>query len=106
MFEYDSAGRMVGSTTESEWDDEQRELVEAFYYVQARTGDQGEWLPEATSDGADPNNYDVPFRYIYKGPFTNWAEKTRLDAIDAYKNEAGDDANLNGLYWTVEKLEY
>lgn len=106
MYEYDADGRMVGSTAEAEWDDEQQALVLAYGIVQANTGAQGEWLPDATSDGANPNNYDVPYRYIVNGPFTNWAEKTRLDAIDAFKKDAGEQANLNGMYWTTDKLEF
>lgn len=97
---------MVASVAEPEWDDEQRDLVLAYAIVQANTGTQGEWLPDATSDGADPNNYDVPYRYVTKGPFTNWAEKDRLDAIDAFKKAAGENANLNGMYWAVEKREF
>ncbi len=97
---------MVASVAESEWDDEQRDLVLAYAIVQANTGTQGEWLPDATSDGADPNNYVVPYRYVTKGPFTNWAEKDRLDAIDAFKKAAGENANLNGMYWAVEKREF
>lgn len=70
------------------------------------TGPNGEWMPDATSPGADPSDYDSGFGFAVSGPHTNWAEKTRLDAIDAWKKEAGEHANVNGLYWTVSRVEY
>ena len=96
----------MSSTPEPEWSEEDRDLVVALEIVKNMTGPNGEWMPDATSDGADPNNYDVPYRYVTKGPFTNWAEKDRLDAIDAFKKAAGENANLNGMYWAVEKREF
>lgn len=70
--------------------------------VERNTGQYGEWLPDATSERADPNNYNDPLRYISHGPFTNQAEKTVKDAEDAWKKAAGEKANVNGLFWTVE----
>jgi len=42
-----------------------------------------------------------------KGPFTDWAEKAKLDAEDAYKAGFPEDhpPNMHGLYFTVEKRE-
>lgn len=96
---------MVSSVLEPEWDEEQLDLVLAEQRVRNLTGPNGEWMPEATSDDADPNNYDSGYRYKPEGPFTNWAEKTRLDALDAYRKAMKEDANLNGVYFTVDKLE-
>lgn len=90
---------------EPEWDDEQRELALAFAAYMRDMGPNGEQLSEATSDLADPNYYGPgSIRYVARGHFTNWAEKAKRDAEDAYKKEAGDNANLNGMFWTVEKL--
>lgn len=96
----------MSSTREPEWSEEDRDLVVALEIVKNMTGPNGEWMPDATSDGADPNNYDVPFRFVASGPHTNWAEKTKADAVDQYRKDAGDKANLNGLYWTVERRDY
>lgn len=76
----------------------------ALARVERLTGPNGEWLPDATSDRADPNNYDDPLRYIAQGPHTNWAEKARRDAEDAYRKMAGEKANLNGMFWTVDAV--
>lgn len=97
---------MIASWTEPEWDSEQVALLVAEARLVALTGPNGEYLPDATADGADPNDYESGYRYIAEGPFVNWAEKTRLDAIDAFKKQAGDSVNLNGRYWTVNRLDY
>lgn len=40
------------------------------------------------------------------GPFVNWAEKAKQDAMDAYKAAASDKANHNGVYFTAERVDY
>ncbi|MDD7930067.1 hypothetical protein [Microbacterium thalli] len=70
-----------------------------------RTGRHGEWLPDATSDGADPN-VDSGYGYMPRGPFTNWAERAEQNALAAHRKQAGEDANLNGVYFTVERVDY
>lgn len=105
FYDYDDDGRLVSSWSESEWDEEQVGWLVADERVRRLTGPNGEWLPEATSDAADPMSYSGLQYVVTEGaPFVNWAEKTRLDAVEAYKKQAGKDANLNGLYWPVEKL--
>ena len=96
---------MVSSVTEPEWDAESLDLVLAEDIIRRMTGPNGEWLPEATSEAADPMAYSG-FRYAANGPFTNWAEKARLDELDAHRKALGDGANLNGVYFTAEKFEY
>lgn len=83
------------------WPSDQRDLMIALARVERNTGRYGEWLPDATGEGADPNNYDDPLRYVADGPFTNWAEKTAEDAEQAYRKAAGENANLHGMFWTV-----
>lgn len=61
-------------------------------------------MPDATSDDADPNNYVM--RYVPSGEKTNWAEKARLDALEAIRKAKGDDANMNGVFVTVEEYRY
>lgn len=92
---------------ESEFDDEQRAWVLAFRRHEADMGSHGELLSEATSPEADPNYYGPgSIRYTPHGPFTNQAEKVYRDTEAAYKAEAGENANLNGMYWTLEKKTY
>lgn len=70
-------------------------------------GQYGELLSEATSPQADPNYYgDGSIRYFANGPFTNHAVKAHMDAKASYESQAGENANLNGMYWTVEKKTY
>jgi hypothetical protein len=96
---------MVSSVREPEWDEEQLDLIMAEQFITRMTGPNGEWMPEATAEAADPNAYSG-YRYVGKGPFTNWYEKARKDAEDAHRKALGDDANLNGVYFTAEKFEY
>lgn len=96
---------MVASWSDPEWDDEQVDLVIAEQIVRANTGPNGEWMPDATSDKADPMSYSG-MRYVRKGPFTNWAEKEKQDALDELRKKAGKDANLNGMFFTVERVDY
>ena len=77
-------------------------MMIALGRVDRLTGRYGEWLPDATSPGADPNDYDNPLRYVAQGPFTNWAEKAAQDAQDAHRKAAGENANMNGMFWTVD----
>lgn len=103
---YDDSGRLARSVTtrESEWDAEQVDLLLAARAYRADMGSHGHLTSRSTSDAAHPNNYDSPLRYVAHGPFTDWAEKAKQDRIAAYKAEAGKDANLNGLYFTVEEI--
>lgn len=87
---------------EPEWDHEQRALMIAYLRVERNTGRYGEWLPDATSDRADPNNYGDPLRFYAHGPFTNQAEKAARDAEDAWTKLAGKSPNKNGMFWTVD----
>lgn len=93
---------MVASWAESEWDDDQLELIEAERIIRSNTGPNGEWLPDATSDDADPMSYKI--RYV-TDEHINWAEKQRLDDIEAYRKEQGEGANLNGKFWTVRAVD-
>lgn len=85
------------------WPEHDRLIMIALGRVERNTGPNGEWLPDATNPGADPTDYDNPLRYVARGPFTNWAEKVRRDAEDIYRKDAGEGANLNGMFWTAEQ---
>ena len=104
FYQYDG-DRLVSSVTESQWDEEQVALLLAEEQITRLTGPNGEWMPEATSDAADPMSYSG-WRYVPTGPFTNQAEKARLDALEAHRKELGEDGNLNGVYFGVERMEY
>ena len=105
FYEYDDDGRLVSSWTESPWDETERDLLIAENIVTRLTGRNGEWLPDATSPNADPTAYSG-YRYVRRGPFTNWSEKERLDGLDAHAKSLGENANMNGVYFTVERLDY
>jgi len=112
-YEYDEAGRVVRSLTmtESPFNLEQVDLLLAIREYQRNLDANGIPFERATSEDANPNVDENtpqkhPVRFLAQGPFTNWAEKSRLDAEDAYKKLAGDDVNLNGMFWTVEEKTY
>lgn len=88
---------------ESEWDDEQRLLMLAFDTVEKLTGRYGEWLPEATSEDADPMNYKL--RYVASAERVNQAEKAALDKMDALRKEKKDTGSMNGVFVTVERVD-
>lgn len=95
------------TTREPEWDSEQVELLLAAEAYKSDLGAHGHLLSKATDPGADPNDYNNPLRYVAHGPFTDWAEKARLDKIDAYRRSfpEGTDVNMNGMFFTVEEIE-
>lgn len=68
------------------------------------TGQQGEWLPDALSDDADPNNYK--YRYVANAGRTNWAEKAYRDKIDQLRKDAGENGNINGVVVSVERVDF
>lgn len=105
FYEYDG-DRLVSSWTESEWDEESLDLAIAYDTVEKLTGSDGEWLPDATSPGGDPTDYQSGFGFRGKGPFTNWHQKAKLDAFDDYRKNAGEKANLNGVYFTAERYDF
>jgi hypothetical protein len=100
--------RLIGSVTtrEPEWDTSQVDLLLALHAFNADIGSHGHSLAKATSEAANPNNYESPLRYVGKGPFTDWAKKAELDKQDAYRAEFPKDAapNMNGMYFTVEEV--
>lgn len=95
------------TTRESEWDMEQVELLLAAESYKSDLGSHGQLLSKSTNPDADPNNYESSLRYVAHGPFTDWAEKARLDKIDAYRKSfpEGTDVNMNGMFFTVEEVE-
>ena len=86
------------------WPLEQRALMLALGRVERNTGQYGEWLPDATSDRADPTYYgEDRLRWTVRGPFTNEVERLAKEAEDAYRKDAGKDANMHGMFWTVDE---
>lgn len=95
---------MIGSRLEPEWDEEQRDLIVAESIVRANTGRFGEWLPEATSDDADPNSYKIRYKTHER---INWAEKEWADADEAARKAAAkEDGNTHGVFFELERFEY
>jgi len=88
------------------WDEEEVELMLAYQSFMNEIGPNGERMSEATSPRADLNYYgEDRIRFDVTGPHVNQAEKRRLDEIDAWKLTAGENPNMNGLFWSVEKLD-
>ena len=87
------------------WPAGERDLMIALGRVERNTGRYGEWLPDATSERADPTYYeDDAIRYVPVGPFTNQAEKAAKDAEAAYRKAAGENENMHGMFWTVDQV--
>lgn len=100
-------GVLVGtvSTPEPEFDDEQVALLHAYEHHRRDLGPHGYSMSETTSPEADPNNREGAFKFVSTGiPTVDYAEKARLDAADAFR-EQFKDANTNGLIFTVEKVD-
>lgn len=76
-------------------------------FIRNNTGRLGEWIPEATSPNADPNEYGDDARYRYESDaHTNWAEKQYQDDLAALQKAAGEDGNTHGTFLTVRKVEF
>lgn len=76
----------------------------ASFEVEAETPDHGFHLSEALSAEADPANRDGAFKFVAGEPVVDYAEKARRDAEKAYR-DAYKDANLNGLFFPVRKVD-
>lgn len=102
-YEYDSDGRLARSITtqEPEFSDEDVALLLAHMANAHDIGRYGEALSEATSDRADPNNYDIPDRIGYVvGHRVNHAEA----AVELYREEHKDLPKGAALF--VERVDY
>ena len=79
------------------WPHDQRDLMIALGRVERNTGQYGEWLPDVVTPWGE-----TPARpALADGPFVNWQQKAIEDARDAHRKAAGDDANMNGLFWAL-----
>lgn len=77
----------------------------AYQRYASDLGAHGYLMSEVTDDRANPNYYgDDYYRYIAEAPRTDWAERARLDAIEAWRDAAGENANMNGLIFPVRKV--
>ena len=100
VYEDGQLARLV-TTREPEFDDEQRDLLLASVEFEASIGSNGFKRSDALNPEADLNNYASSLRFTAAGPFWDYAEQARLNAIDDYKT-ANPKANLNGAHWVVE----
>ena len=89
---YDGSGRLVRSveTVEPEWDDEQLALVIAHLELENDVGPHGQPMSEATDPLANPKNRDGRWWYRASGPVTDFAEKARVEAREAYEKSLGE----------------
>jgi hypothetical protein len=92
------------STPEAEFDTEQVDLMIASTAYKNDLTPDGHLYSETTSEAANPNFYGPGWvKFIAKGPFTDYEVKARLDAVDAYRKAAGDNPNMNGMFWTMDR---
>lgn len=96
------------TTREPEWDGEQLDLILALLEYEAERSPDGFLYSETTSENANPEGAGQarPIRFIPHGPFTDWAVKARMDAEQAEREKRGKDANLNGVFFTLERKEF
>jgi len=95
-YEYDDAGRLVRSVSipEPEWTREDVAMLVVSRHAERSIGPHGLPMSEAT----DPAN-----QWAFEtGRVMDWAEKKRLDDIEAYKKE-NPDQNMHGLTFNVRK---
>lgn len=119
MPEYDADGRLmaVHVDREPEWTPAQVALVLGVEAHEASVGAHGQPLDEATSSESDPNNPEgirayragipvvTPEGSTVYAPLRDWAMKAQLDAMDKWREAAGDNANTNGLFFPVSVIE-
>ena len=104
-YEYDDAGRLIGSVTEREpeWS---RADVEALvaHRERGRVGPHGQPMSEATSQLANPSNRERGWDYEVD-VYTDFAQQKLTQEKDAFKRAYGDDADMSALAWIVRKVD-
>ncbi|MEA9983646.1 hypothetical protein [Subtercola sp. RTI3] len=89
-----------------QWDEDDIELMLAHQLREEGLGTHGFPFAEATNPDADPTKYTGGYRYVADEVRTDWADKARLDAVDAYRASHGEKANLNGKVFPVRRVDY
>lgn len=104
-YEYDDAGRLVGSVTEREpeWSRTDVEALIAFL-ENGRVGPHGQPMSEATSPLANPGNPDRQWGYEVD-VYTDFAAQAEQREREAFKKAYGDDVDMSALRWIVRKVE-
>ncbi|NYJ19203.1 hypothetical protein [Glaciibacter psychrotolerans] len=90
---------------ESQFDDEQVDMLIASSELDSEYGVYGEELAVAMSDDANPNNYKSGKRYVPHGPKINWAAKAVGDLQEQFYKE-NPDGSRAGHVWSVELKEF
>jgi len=102
---------------ESEWSPDQVSLVLGVQAYERSLGRHGQPVDEAWSPDSDPSNRDgkriyragvpvvTPEGNTIYAPIVDWAERAQSDAMEAYKQSAGEGANLAGLVFPVQVIE-
>jgi hypothetical protein len=100
----------VGSTLESEFDQEQYELLAALVDYESDLGPHGHLMSDAVSPDADPGNPKRKYRFVagIEGapglPLIDYAAQARDQASKAYY-DAYPDADRSGHVWVVRKVD-
>lgn len=102
---------------ESEWTPDQVSLVLGVQAYERSLGPHGQPVDEAWSPDSDPSNREgkrvyragvpvtTPEGNTIYAPLIDWAERAQSDAMEAYKQSAGEGANLAGLVFPVHAIE-
>lgn len=83
---------------------EQIDILLASWEVEQDTGQHGQFMSEATSPDADPNNYDGAYRYVAH-VLVDQAERAVINKRKELQTQL-PDADLSDLRFVVEKVEY
>lgn len=107
----------VSVVREPEWTPDQVALVLAVEEYERSLGRHGQPLDEAMSPESDPSNPRGKRYYVagvpvvtpegrtVRAPLVDWVERAEAQAMQQYKESAGDDADLSGLVFPVQVVE-
>lgn len=82
---------------------DQIDLLIASDEIERDVGHHGQPMSEATSDEADPNNYEGAYRYVAH-PVVDWAERAIKDARKTLQSTIPDE-DLSDTVFVVERID-
>lgn len=104
-YEYDDAGRLVGTWTERESEFSRTDVEALIAFIEkGRVGPHGHPMSEATAREGDPSNHDREWDWFVDLPEVDFAQRA-LDQAKATYRQDFPDADMGALLWRVEKRE-
>jgi hypothetical protein len=107
----------VSVTREPEWTPDQVALVLAVEEYEQMLGPHGQPRDESMSSDSDPSNPRGKRYYVagvptmtpegrtVHAPLIDWAQRSQDQAMQRYKDSAGEGADLSGLVFPVQVVE-